>query len=110
MKQNHKDIGLEVEQPKDVCNDKHCPFHGSLVVRGRLIIGNVIRMNAQKTAVIETDRLFYIPKYERYEKRSTRIKAHISPCMNVQLGNKVKVVECRPISKTKNFVIVGVEK
>ena len=45
-------------------------------------------MNAQKTAVVELDRLSYIPKYERYEKRRTRIKAHISPCIKVGIGNE----------------------
>jgi len=110
MKINSKDIGIEVEIPKELCNDKHCSFHGSLVVRGRQFIGLITRMNAQKTAVVELDRLSYIPKYERYEKRRTRIKAHISPCIKVGIGEKVRIVECRPISKTKNFVIVGVEK
>lgn len=29
-----RDIGIDVKTPENVCDDKHCPFHGNLPVRG----------------------------------------------------------------------------
>ena len=60
----------------------------------------------RKTAVIEFERLYFLKKYERYEKRRTRLKAHNPECINAKEGDIVKVMECRPLSKTKNFVII----
>ena len=104
-----RDIGLEIKKPEGTCVDKHCPFHGELVVRGRYFVGTVVRMNAQKTAVVEWDRLFYLPKYQRYEKRSTRLQVHNPSCLNIKMGDKVTILESRPISKTKSFVILQKE-
>ena len=49
-----------------------------------------------------------LDKYERFEKRSTRIAAHIPDCINGKTGDSVKIMECRPLSKTKKFVVVEV--
>ncbi len=97
-------------QQKKECGDKHCPFHGSFNVHGRTFTGSVIRLNMQKTATIEWPRFLYLTKYERYEKRRSRMKVHKPDCIDIAVGDIVKVAETRPISKTKNFVIVEVEK
>ena len=36
-----KNIGINVKAPKESCNDKNCPFHGTLPVRGQVITGIV---------------------------------------------------------------------
>lgn len=87
------------------CTDAHCPIHGGLKTRGRTFTGTVIETKAQKTATVEWDRRYYLPKYERYEKRITRIKAHNPECLTAKKGEIVTIVECRPLSKTKHFVI-----
>ena len=101
-----KNIGIEVKIPKEKCNDKHCPFHGNLKLRGRIFVGTVIKTSTSKTAKIEFPYLVNLPKYERYEKRRTRLQVHVPPCIKVNIGDRVKVMECRPISKTKNFVVI----
>ena len=106
MKNKIKSIGLELIFPEEKCEDKHCAFHGKLSIRGRQFIGIVSKALAQKTAVVRWVRLFYIPKYQRYEKRRSKIQVHNPPCINAKIGDKVRIVESRPISKTKNFVIV----
>ncbi|MEM4245410.1 MAG: 30S ribosomal protein S17 [Candidatus Nanoarchaeia archaeon] len=103
-----KNIGIEVTAPKKECQDKHCPFHGSVKIRGKIFTGTIIKASMQKTVLVEWPRAFFLPKYERYEKRRTRIKAHLPDCIEAKKGDKVKVVETRPISKTKNFVVVEV--
>ena len=103
-------VGIKAEIPKQACKDKHCPFHSELSTHGRIFTGAVIKKNVHKTASISWGRQIYLPKYERYEKKRTRVKAHIPDCLNIIVGNKVRIMECAPISKTKHFVIVGVEK
>jgi len=101
-----KKPGIDVDLPKQSCNDAHCPFHSSNKIRGRILSGKIIKKDAHKTAVIELIRLLYLKKYERYEKRRTKLKVHNPPCINANVGDFVKVMECKPISKTKNFVII----
>jgi len=100
-------IGIEVEEPKEKCNDPNCPFHGHLKVRGVIIKGRVVSTAMQKTVVVERERLHYVPKFERYEKRTSRYKAHLPPCIKVKKGDEVIIMECRPLSKTKHFVVVA---
>jgi small subunit ribosomal protein S17 len=51
-----------------------------------------------------------IAKYERYEKRRSKIHAHNPSCLDAKAGDRVKIAECRPISKTKSYVVVEVLK
>ena len=108
-----KGIGIVLEIPKQKCNDVKCPFHGSLSVRGRQFTGIVVSTKMRKTAVIEFNRLHFLKKYERYEKRRTKLKIHNPECINAKDGDIVRVMECRPLSKTKNFVVIeklGIER
>ena len=108
-----KNIGMSMEVPKQNCNDITCPFHGKLSVRGRQFTGTVVSAKMRKTAVIEFERLHFLPKYERYEKRRTKLKVHNPDCIGAKDGDVVKVMECRPLSKAKTLVIIqklGVEK
>lgn len=112
-KSETRNPGIAMEAPKQGCNDVKCPFHGKLSVRGRRFTGTVLSTKMRKTAIIEFDRLQYLEKYERYEKRRTKLKAHNPECINAKEGESVRLIECRPLSKTKNFVIVqklGAEK
>ena len=105
-----KNIGIEVDFPKENCEDKHCPFHGSLGVRGRIFKGIIIKKNPHKTVMVEWPRSHYIKKYERYAKKRSRVKAHNPKCIDAKIGDRVVIAETRPISKTKNFVVVNIEK
>ena len=112
-KTESRNIGILVGMPKHKCSDAGCPFHGNLSVRGRQFTGTVVSSKMRKTAVIEFARLQFLKKYERYEKRRTKLKVHNPECINAKEGDVVEIMECRPLSKTKNFVVVqklGVEK
>ena len=103
-----KNIGVEVSKPKGKCDDGNCPFHGSLKCRGRSFTCTVLSTKMQKTAKVGWDRRHFLKKYERYEKRKSVLKVHSPSCIGVQEGNIVKIMECKPLSKTKNFVIIEV--
>ncbi len=110
MKNEVKDIGIDVKAPETVCNDQHCPFHGKLPVRGKVVDGIVVSDRAQKTAIVERNYLQFIPKFERYERRHSRMAAYNPSCIDAKIGDTVKIAECRPLSKTKSFVIVEIVK
>ena len=105
-KQEVRDIGIEAKPPEKTCSDDLCPWHGSLPIRGKISKGKVVSARASKTAVVERNYLHYLPKYERYERRRSRIAAHNPECIAAKEGDKVKIAECRKLSKTKAFVIV----
>lgn len=82
-----------------------CPFHGNLKVRGRKFEGYVIKKFPRRI-VIEFERTVYIPKYERYMMKKTKLHARLPECkqQEVNLGDYVKIGECRPLSKITHFV------
>jgi len=82
----------------------------NVATRGRTFTGTVIAAKMPKTATIQWERRKFVPKYERYEKRRTRIKAHNPEKINAAEGDMVMVQECRRLSKTKNFIILKIIK
>lgn len=79
----------------------------SIGTRGRTFVGTVISTKMHNTITVEWERRRKIPKYERYEKRRTRIHAHLPEgAEDIKEGDVVKVAETRPLSKTKNFIFV----
>jgi small subunit ribosomal protein S17 len=103
-----RNIGFEIKSPSAKCNDNSCPFHSAVKVRGKQFIGRVVSDKMQHSAVVEWVGWGHIPKYERYKKRRTKVTVHNSPCVNAVEGDLVRVGECRPLSKTKNFVILEI--
>ncbi|PIN70488.1 30S ribosomal protein S17 [Candidatus Woesearchaeota archaeon CG11_big_fil_rev_8_21_14_0_20_43_8] len=101
-----RNIGVNVNPPKESCDDKHCPFHGNLPVRGRTFTGVVVQSKTPKMATVEWERRVMVPKYERYKKKRTKLVVHNPMCINAKLGDIVKIIESRPISKMKKFVII----
>ena len=101
-----RDIGIDVPLPEKTCTDEHCPFHGKLSVRGQLLEGVVVSTKMQRTAVIEREYLRYLQKFERFEKRTRRMNVHAPPCLALGVGDRVTVMECRPLAKTVHFVAV----
>ena len=102
-------VGIDVKEPKNKCDDPNCPFHGTLPVRGQILEGIVTSEKAERTITVERSFYKFITKYERYEKRKSKIKAHKPDCLEVKIGDSVKIAECRPLSKTKHFVLVEVK-
>jgi hypothetical protein len=53
--------------------------------------------------------MYVIPKYERFSTKRTRLKAHNPDCIKAKEGDIVTIMETRPISKTKSFVVIKKE-
>lgn len=109
-KKGARNIGIKgIVPPKKECNDKNCPFHGNLKVRGRIFEGTVKSAKMTKSVVVEWERIKYVPKYERYLRKRSKVVAHNPPCINAKEGDKVIIMECRKLSKTKSFVVLSVK-
>ncbi|HYM40943.1 MAG TPA: 30S ribosomal protein S17 [Thermoplasmata archaeon] len=101
-----RDIGIDVPLPDKTCTDEHCPFHGKLSVRGQILEGVVVSIRMQRTAVVEREYLRYLQKFERFEKRTRRMNVHAPACLGLSVGDRVTMMECRPLAKTVHFVAV----
>ncbi len=78
----------------------------SVLPRGRSFEGEVIRVFSDRV-VIRFERLLYLRKYERYEKRRTKLQARIPLEMQGKLnvGDYIMIEECRPLSKSVHFIV-----
>jgi small subunit ribosomal protein S17 len=101
-----RNIGIPVSKPARSCSDRCCPFHGNLPVRGIILRGRVYKKKMRGTVVVERQYRVYIRKFKRYERRRSRISAHLPECLDVNVGDEVRIGECRPISKTVSFVVL----
>ena len=102
-----RDIGIDVEKPANPWDgDPNDPFYGSLPVRGQILRGVVLKAKAQKTIVVRIDKMKYDSKYERYARSSSKINAHNPASVGASEGDLVTLMECRPLSKTKSFVVI----
>jgi small subunit ribosomal protein S17 len=73
----------------------------------RSVIGTVTSDKMEKTIVVQVDRLVKHPVFKKYVRRRSVFKAH-DPEGTAKPGDRVEIVECRPISKTKRFRLVRV--
>jgi small subunit ribosomal protein S17 len=79
-----------------------------ILPHGRKFVGIVTSDKMHKTVTVEWERTHYIKKYERYERRRSQVKAHNPEHINAKQGQKVVIMETRPLSKTKNFIVIEV--
>lgn len=109
-KNGYRNIGVDAVPPKQICSDANCPWHGELPVRGRMFAGIVTSGKPKNTVIVRWNYNYWVQKYERYERRHSRIVAHSPPCISAKTGDTVRIMECRPLSKTKSFVVIEVRK
>ena len=103
----NKGKDAKIAVARENCGDRNCHVHGNLKARGKTFQGKVIK-KFHKRIVIEFERMIYIRKYERYASSRTKIHARLPVCMEkeINIGDVVKVQECRPLSKIIHFVVI----
>ncbi len=69
-------------------------------------IGVVASDKMQKTVVVRVDRLVLHPKYRRYVRRTSKFMAHNET--DAAVGDKVRIVETRPLSARKRWRVVEI--
>lgn len=108
VKEKMKKTESKVEKTSESCHDRNCNIHGNLKTRGKIFEGIVIK-KFHKRVVIEFEGTIYVRKYERYAKTKTKVHARLPKCMEkeIQIGDLIRVQECRPLSKIIHFAVLG---
>ena len=70
-------------------------------------IGTVKSDKMEKSIVVSIETLALHPLYKKYVKRSKKVKAHDEK-NDAKVGDRVRVIECRPISKEKCWKLVEI--
>ena len=107
MRKLSEDLVGDVVPPERECDDDKCPWHGTISVRRRTLVGKVVSTKMTRTVTVLVEYLLYRPKYKRYERRRSKIHAHLPPCIHVEEGDVVKIVETRRLAKTVSHVVLG---
>ena len=71
----------------------------------RVLKGKVVSSKGNKTIVVEVNRKFQHPFYEKVIKRTKKYHAHDEQ-NKFKEGQKVSIVECKPISKKKTWEVI----
>ncbi len=70
----------------------------------RTAIGRVISNKMDKSVVVNIERKVKHPVYGKYISKSKKLHVH-DPENTLNVGDRVQIKECRPISKTKSWAI-----
>jgi small subunit ribosomal protein S17 len=70
----------------------------------RILVGTVVSDQMDKTVVVRVERLVRDPEYKKYVRRYSRFMAHDEQ-NTCQVGDRVRIIEHRPISKRKRWKV-----
>ncbi len=71
------------------------------------LTGTVIKNQMNKTALVLVERLTRHGSYRKYVRRRAKYMAH-DPRNVCQIGDKVRIIESRPISKRKRWQVIDI--
>ncbi|HVZ12562.1 MAG TPA: 30S ribosomal protein S17 [Patescibacteria group bacterium] len=75
----------------------------------KTFIGRVKSTKMQNTVVVEIERFVKHPIYKKMLRRTTNLKADTAG-MALMVGQNVKIEQTRPMSRDKNFKVIGIIK
>ena len=73
------------------------------------LIGEVLESSMDKTTIVKVERKFPHPVYKKYVRKSKRYYAH-DPENKCNTGDIVRILESKPVSKLKRWIIINIEK
>jgi small subunit ribosomal protein S17 len=73
----------------------------------RILEGTVVSNKADKTIVVQVERKFMHPQYKKTVRSHKKYMAH-DPENNCNPGDKVRIIESRPLSKNKSWVLESI--
>ena len=76
------------------------------VAQGKVLKGTVVSDKMDKTIVVAVSRFIKHPKYGKFYSVTKKYKAH-DEGNTFKTGDKVEIMETRPISKDKKFIVVA---
>ena len=75
--------------------------------KGRALIGTVVSDKNDKTIVVRVETLMKHPLLKKYVRRHKKFTAH-DPMNECGIGDKVRIVEYRPLSRNKRWHLVTI--
>ena len=72
--------------------------------RRRILVGTVVSDKMDKTVVVRVERLVQDRRYKKYVRRYSRFLAH-DEANDCNIGDRVRIVEHRPLSKRKRWKV-----
>lgn len=72
----------------------------------RILLGDVVSDKTDKTVVVKVERRLKHPLIGKVVRSTKKYHAH-DENNQYHVGDRVRIQECRPISKTKSWVVVG---
>ena len=76
-----------------------------IAIRGRIFECFVTKKFPTRV-VAEFERTVYVPKYQRFYKKKTRLHARLPSTITIDVGDYIRVQECRPLSKIIHFIVI----
>ncbi|WP_017941080.1 MULTISPECIES: 30S ribosomal protein S17 [unclassified Thioalkalivibrio] len=73
----------------------------------RSVVGRVISDKMDKTRTVLVERRVRHPLYGKFIRRSTKLHVHDEENVS-RMGDRVRIRECRPVSKQKRFALIEV--
>ena len=73
--------------------------------KGKILSGTVVSDKMKDTIVVLVERYTKHPRYDKYVKSRKRYKAHDTG-NTAKIGDKVQIIETKPISKDKHFTLI----
>lgn len=90
--------------------EQQTPEHAAARVRNpRTVSGTVVGNRMDKTITVLVERRVQHPVYGKIVRRSTKLHAH-DRNNECNVGDQVTVVECRPLSKTKTWMLKRIDE
>jgi small subunit ribosomal protein S17 len=74
-------------------------------VQRKMLIGTVVSTKMKDTVTVAVNRYVKHPKYKKYIVKTKKFLAH-DPGNTKQMGERVTIEACRPLSKRKSFKVV----
>ncbi len=75
----------------------------------KIRVGTVLTDSVDKTRTVVVDRMVLHPVFKKYFRRTTKFHVHDEKNL-CHAGDQVEIVECRPVSKTKRWRLMGIVK
>jgi small subunit ribosomal protein S17 len=71
----------------------------------RILLGEVVSDKGEKTVVVKVERRVRHPLFKKFVRQSKKFHAH-DENGEFHVGDRVRIEECRPISKQKSWRVV----
>ena len=75
----------------------------------RILKGKVVKNKCEKTIIVDVESTYMHKKYKKILKKNKKYAVHDENNVS-KIGDRVQIIESRPISKTKRFILFDEKK